>query len=161
MSTRSRIAVIQPDGKVKSVYCHSDGYCSHNGNLLLNFHNTEEKANELVSLGDLSFLDENLNPLPEAQSRRSWDKDAPKVIKGENHSFDNPQKSVTTAYHRDRKEDWNDVKPLEHESLTEYNKDSEHFESYNYLWMNGAWHVEHHNQWILLTSDIVKNDLPE
>ena len=26
MATRSRIAIESPDGKVKSVYCHSDGY---------------------------------------------------------------------------------------------------------------------------------------
>ena len=50
MATRSAIAIKQEDGKVKSVYCHSDGYPEHNGKLLLNFYNSDESANEIVNL---------------------------------------------------------------------------------------------------------------
>jgi hypothetical protein len=41
--------------KVKSVYCHWDGYLSHNGRLLQD-HYDSAKANNLVALGDLSSL---------------------------------------------------------------------------------------------------------
>jgi len=54
MGTRSRIGVMHGD-VVKSVYCHWDGYLEYNGEILLNHYNSA-KANELVSLGDLSAL---------------------------------------------------------------------------------------------------------
>ena len=54
MSTRSRIGVMHGD-LVKSVYCHWDGYLAYNGKMLQEHYNSA-KANELVSLGDLSSL---------------------------------------------------------------------------------------------------------
>ena len=158
MSTRSRIAVMQTDGSVKSVYCHSDGYTSHLGDMLFNHHNTEEKANELVSLGDLSCLYENLKPLAEAPASHFWGKGTPPTVKAEEHSFDNPQKGVTIAYHRDRKKDFNQQVCS---SLEEYNEKGS-FESYNYLWKEGKWFVlDNNNNWLELTAEIVKNDIPE
>jgi hypothetical protein len=41
--------------KVKSVYCHWDGYLEHNGKILQE-HYDSAKANHLVALGDLSSL---------------------------------------------------------------------------------------------------------
>jgi hypothetical protein len=41
--------------KVKSVYCHWDGYLSHNGRLLQD-HYDSAKANNLVAMGDMSSL---------------------------------------------------------------------------------------------------------
>ena len=49
MGTRSRIGVMHGD-KLKSVYCHWDGYLQHNGQLLQN-HYDSAKANHLISLG--------------------------------------------------------------------------------------------------------------
>ena len=54
MGTRSRIGVMHGD-KVKSVYCHWDGYLEHNG-AILQEHYDSSKANFLVALGDLSSL---------------------------------------------------------------------------------------------------------
>jgi hypothetical protein len=54
MGTRSRIGVMHGD-KCKSVYCHWDGYLSHNGRILQE-HYDSAKANHLVSLGDMSSL---------------------------------------------------------------------------------------------------------
>ena len=54
MGTRSRIGVMHGD-KVKSIYCHWDGYLSHNGRLLQD-HYDSAKANNLVALGDMSSL---------------------------------------------------------------------------------------------------------
>jgi hypothetical protein len=54
MGTRSRIGVMHGD-KVKSVYCHWDGYLEHNGQILQE-HYDSAKANHLVALGDLSSL---------------------------------------------------------------------------------------------------------
>ena len=54
MGTRSRIGVMHGD-KLKSVYCHWDGYLEHNGRILQE-HYDSAKANNLVALGDLSSL---------------------------------------------------------------------------------------------------------
>jgi len=56
MPTRSRIAILNSDGSVDSIYCHYDGYLSHNGVILAKYYNNEEKIRKLISLGSLSFL---------------------------------------------------------------------------------------------------------
>ena len=58
MGTRSRIGVMHGD-KVKSIYCHWDGYLDFNGEILLK-HYDSSKANQLVALGDLSSLRANI-----------------------------------------------------------------------------------------------------
>jgi hypothetical protein len=58
MGTRSRIGVMHGD-KIKSVYCHWDGYLEHNG-AILQEHYDSTKANNLVALGDLSSLRANI-----------------------------------------------------------------------------------------------------
>ena len=58
MGTRSRIGVMHGD-KCKSVYCHWDGYLSHNGQLLQD-HYDSAKANHLVALGFISSLKEEI-----------------------------------------------------------------------------------------------------
>ena len=54
MGTRSRIGVMHGD-KCKSIYCHWDGYLSHNGAILQD-HYDSAKANNLVAMGDMSSL---------------------------------------------------------------------------------------------------------
>lgn len=56
MSTRSDIIVRLSDGSWKRIYCHSDGYLSHNGVMLYKHYNSQERAESLAALGDLSFL---------------------------------------------------------------------------------------------------------
>lgn len=58
MSTRSNIIVQRTDGTFASIYCHSDGYLSHNGRLLFEHWNDQVKAESLIALGDLSVLGE-------------------------------------------------------------------------------------------------------
>jgi len=58
MGTRSRIGVMHGD-KCKSVYCHYDGYLSHNGKILQE-HYDSSKANHLVALGDISSLGKHI-----------------------------------------------------------------------------------------------------
>ena len=58
MGTRSRIGVMHGD-KLKSVYCHWDGYLEHNGRILQD-HYDSAKANHLVALGFISSLKEEI-----------------------------------------------------------------------------------------------------
>ena len=70
MSTRSSISVEISEGQSLCVYCHWDGYPSHNGRILLNHYNTQELAEALVRIGDISVLDASIE-------------------KPEGHTFDN------------------------------------------------------------------------
>ena len=54
MSTRALIGVVQDDQTIKSVYHHFDGYPEWLGAVLEDKYNTEDKANRLISGGDMS-----------------------------------------------------------------------------------------------------------
>ena len=56
MATRSTIALEHSDGTVQSVYCHFDGYLSHNGNILQEHYSDPAKLQELIALGSMSSL---------------------------------------------------------------------------------------------------------
>ena len=60
MSTRSRIAKQDASGKVTMIYCHSDGYLTGNGKLLLEHYQDEAKIDALLALGDISMLGSKL-----------------------------------------------------------------------------------------------------
>ena len=57
MGTRSMIGIENPNTKaVKSIYCHWDGYLEHNGAILNEHYTSSPKVNNLIALGDLSSL---------------------------------------------------------------------------------------------------------
>lgn len=87
MATRSSIAIRRKDGTVSQIYCHHDGYLSHNGRILFEHYATEERVEALMELGDLSSLGEHLAP-PE----------------GAKHDFSKPLPNTCVAYGRDRGE---------------------------------------------------------
>ena len=129
MGTRSRIGVMHGD-KLKSVYCHWDGYLSNNGKILQN-HYDSAKANHLVSLGDLSSLGTDI---------------------GEKHEFDCPyhfktpeflawqeaRNGMCTFYGRDRGESGVDF--TVDQSYDEFlSKDYDY--EYYYIMNDGVWYV--------------------
>jgi len=119
MGTRSRIGVMHGD-KLKSIYCHWDGYLSHNGQILQD-HYDSSKANHLVSLGDISSLRNNVE-IPE----------------GVAHSFDTPAKEITVFYGRDRGEtgvDFNVDQSYEEFLSKDYDYE------YYYIMNDGVWYV--------------------
>jgi hypothetical protein len=118
MSTRSTISIVQKNGKVKSIYCRWDGYVSHNGKILFEHYNTEDKVKELVSLGALNSLRDNIKP-----------------TNNEPHSFDSPQENVVVAYYRDRGED---LMKHEFDSIESFYKNGD-FQEYNYIFKDGKW----------------------
>jgi hypothetical protein len=98
MGTRSRIAVMHGD-VVKSVYCHWDGYLSWNGKLLQE-HYDSTKANQLVALGDISSLKEEIG---EKHAFSHFDTEM------DQKEYDALYGKMTTFYGRDRGEtgtDW-------------------------------------------------------
>jgi hypothetical protein len=82
MGTRSRIAVRNPDNTYASIYCHWDGYPTGVGQTLKDHYTTPEKVAQLIALGNISSLGEEI---------------------GEKHAF-GAGGNATTAYGRDRGE---------------------------------------------------------
>ena len=58
MATRSLIGIKLDNEIVKIIYCHWDGYPTHNGKLLIENYNSPATITELMELGDLSTLAE-------------------------------------------------------------------------------------------------------
>lgn len=56
MATRSAIGIKTTDNRIMSVYCHWDGYPSHNGAILAENYTDADKIVALLSLGDISSL---------------------------------------------------------------------------------------------------------
>jgi len=77
MATRSTIALEFADGTVQQVYCHWDGYLSHNGKILLENWSDPFKLQSLIDLGGLSILGKEV---------------------GVQHPFDNPHKWGSPEY---------------------------------------------------------------
>lgn len=123
MGTRSFIITANPKGDFTGSYCHWDGYPSHNGRILLEHYTTKGKVRKLIQLGDISSLDERINPL---------DPDA--------HSFNRKEEGTTVAYHRDRGEPWASVKPKRFDTVREaITYADEAWCEYVYLFWNGHW----------------------
>ena len=105
MSTRSRIGILKKDKSIESIYCHFDGYLEYVGKLLYSNYSNYDDVKELIKLGDISSLRKKIKPNTD-------------VI----HTFDNPQDDVTVSYHRDRKEEWEQTKPLVSKNINDFNK---------------------------------------
>ena len=119
MATRSRIGMEMKDGSVKSIYCHWDGYPSHNGRILQENYQDRDKVTALIELGDISSLAEEVVPTGP-------------------HSFNDPQGGVVVAYHRDRGEEL--CGPRKDRSVDEFVRSD--VEEYGYLFtQEGEWVV--------------------
>jgi len=118
MSTNSTISALFRDGQVRLVYCHWDGYPSHNGNILQENYQDQEKIENLILLGHISQLGIYIDCPP-------------------GHSYEKPHKGHTVFYNRDRGEDWEEVRwCLAGKGLKKDLK-----EEYNYFWNGTAWYV--------------------
>lgn len=136
MGTRSTIAVQHEDGSVSQIYCHWDGYISHNGMILKTHYTTRGSAEALVKPGDMSSLRDFIHP----------DADKP-------HTFDSPQDNVCVYYGRDRGE--TRVEPKRFDSVEAY-KLSVQTEEYDYLFSDGEWTVRRGSGKVWNEFDVVK-----
>ena len=127
MGTRSRIGVMHGD-KLKSVYCHWDGYLSHNGRILQD-HYDSAKANHLVSLGNISSLRPEIGVV---HPFSTWDTDMSPA------EYEAQFANMTTFYGRDRGESGVDF--TVDQSYDEFlSKDYDY--EYYYIMNDGVWYV--------------------
>lgn len=130
MGTRSRIAVMHGD-VCKSIYCHWDGYYSHNGAILLE-HYDSSKANQLVALGDMSSLRPELG---EKHAFSYYDLPADEV-----EAFKALTENWCTFYGRDREETGTEWKVAH--SFFEFMAQCENCDAeYFYVMKDGVWYA--------------------
>ena len=115
MSTQCGVAIKTEKG-YETIYVHSDGYPGYMWPMLTKNYNSEELAAKLVSLGDASYIDEKLEPTSDF------------------HKFGTPEPGVSMFYHRDRGEEWEDVKPSCYTKRLLFNQFY-----YSYIWEDGCW----------------------
>jgi hypothetical protein len=128
MGTRSRIGVMHGD-KVKSIYCHWDGYLGYNGEILQK-HYDSAKANQLVALGDMSSLRADIG------EKHAFSKFDP----GTNIEHREHNEEWCTFYGRDRGEKDTEFKVAQtfDEFLDQcYNSGAEYY----YIMRDGTWYV--------------------
>ena len=120
MATRSRIGMEMPNGEVRSIYCHWDGYPEGVGATLQEHYTNPEKVEALIALGDISSLSRCVSV----------------NIPGVTHTFDNPDPDVTVAYHRDRGEEF--YAPRVDASVESFSQSD--IEEYGYVFtQSGEW----------------------
>jgi hypothetical protein len=131
MGTRSTIALEYADGTVEQVYCHWDGYLSHNGQILHKHYSDPFKLRQLMDLGDLSSLGERI---------------------GSQHAFDKAPEGECTFNLRDRKEQG--CKAKQFKDYADYIENHQ-YEEYEYILRQvdgkAVWFVaDHDNVYITL-----------
>lgn len=134
MSTRSYICIEQQDGTYKGIYCHSDGYETHNGAILIDHYNNRERAEALLKLGNLSYLQPKLEPDPNYPH---------------NFDFDERQEGVTVAYCRDRGETEQEAHPI---TLEDLDKD---------IWIEYIYVFTKDDKWKYFENGNLKNGLKD
>lgn len=130
MGTRGTIAIQNADGTVTGIYTHWDSYLSHNGVILYEHYNTEERVRELLALGDLSSLK------PEIGEKHPFSTFEMREGETWRDEYDN----WCTAYGRDRGETGTEARTVENWEtfLDEYSQE------FNYLFVPGSgWRVQY------------------
>ncbi len=145
MGTSSRIGKLLPDGKVKCITCHYDGYVSGGvGEDLLDHYQDETKIDALLDLGNLSGIGKEIGE------------------KQDFYDFHSQNPNWCLAYGRDRGEKKMEAKTI---PLEEFQSDRNW--SYLYLFKDGEWffcdtYQDRYSGWQTISSALnIKEDEDE
>ena len=124
---------------VRFIYCHFDGYPEYVGYMLDTYYKDHGKVEDLLDLGDISSLKEEVSASPSYKEKDVKDK-------------------VTVAYFRDKGGDWESVAP-KHTQLANYEKEDLMID-YKYLYKDDIWYVDVENGFSRWTkvSDLLKDN---
>ena len=148
MGTRSTIALEFADGTVEQVYCHWDGYLSHNGQILLKHYINPFVLRDLIDLGDISSLKPTVGTKHDfSHFGTTMDQSAYDALYGE----------MTTFYGRDRGETGTSAKKFK--DYEDYVANHQ-YEEYDYILRNdngvAVWFVsDHDGAYVTLESAIM------
>lgn len=143
MSTRSLIAKQLPDGKIKSIYCHSDGYPSHVGMVLKRSYNTDERIDQLIAMGWLSQLYDRISHT-----------DHVPVCKECKHPLF--PEDITMPYYLGKLRG-NELRIDEFDNVNDF-LCTDIWNEYKYLYINGVWHIEIEMKFVELTDEIINEE---
>lgn len=133
MGTRSDIIVQMTDGSWARIYCHWDGYLSHNGRILFDHYTSQTMVEALVSLGDLSKLGPEIGKKhPFERPYKSGDDTAAK-------KYDRLYGNMCVAYTRDRDE--KGCAASTGATLQEVWPEKDTWTEFTYVWTEGQWFV--------------------
>ncbi len=121
MATRSTIALEYADGTVDQIYCHWDGYLENNGRLLFEHYQDPFKLQQIMDLGDMSSLNEEVGT-KHAFSQFEGNMSGPE--------YDALYGKMCTFYGRDRGEEGTGAKRFA--SFDDY-KANHQYEEYEYI----------------------------
>jgi len=136
--------MVMPDGAIKAIHLHWDGYPCGAGAILSGWYNTPVRLEQLFALGDLSSLGTKLEPDPEKE-----------------HSKYKSQEDVVLAYHRDYRERMVPPRIFTAKAAYELNGKSVLDADYLYLFEGGKWFVKriyHTTGWIELTVNVCEQN---
>jgi hypothetical protein len=132
MGTRSLIGNVESTGACKYVYCHWDGYPTHNGDILNRHYTSESKVSELLSLGDMSKLGVDIGVQHPFDSPYKYGTP-------EREEYDRMYESMCLFYGRDRGEKGIDARTVfSMREFVDHAKDSD--AEYAYIFANGEWY---------------------
>ena len=157
MGTRSTIALEFADGTVQQVYCHWDGYLSHNGAILQEHYSDPFKLRDLIDQGGISSLGNSIgkkHPFSPAYNETNLMKKA--KIEAEYEIA--RQEGYTTFYARDRGEEG-----CESKKFVDFQDYLAHhqYEEYEYiLRRDGNWYVKCHDAaYVQLAAELFELDM--
>jgi hypothetical protein len=122
--------------KVKSIYCHWDGYLGFNGQVLQEYYDSA-KANQLVALGDLSSLREEIG---EKHAFSKFD-----LPKEEVEAYEALTENWCTFYGRDRGEKGTEFQ-VDHTFAEFLERVDNCGADYYYIMENGEWYCGSMNE---------------
>lgn len=137
MSTRSRIGMKMPDGTIKSIYCHWDGYPEGVGKVLEKYYNDPKKIEELLDLGDISSLGSHYD---EEISKADWKKFDDISSPEEREAFIKKAEKCTVAY-KDRDENSPIEAKIDEDEISYIGRVGRCCEEYGYLFKQDYWGV--------------------
>lgn len=145
MGTNASITrLINTENRVNNyeqITVHWDGYLTGVGKTLLENYVTNEQVATLIAGGDISSL--GARAIPDGIHP---------------HNFEDRQHGVTTYYHRDRGDSWENCKPRTFTVKDDPN--CPNFCHYDYLFKNGKWFYKSYNQnsFIPLTKEAIEKE---
>ena len=141
MSTRSSIAIKHGD-RIKSIYCHSDGYLEYNGRVLLEHYSDSVKVNKLIAMGDMSMLGREIGEKINFDGGLSYD--------------ENNTAEQCRFYGRDRGEEGVEFQSFDDEdSWIGFYGDCEYF----YLYDHGVWYWSQGDEMLPLHEELVNREV--
>ena len=136
MGTRSTIALEFADGTVEQVYCHWDGYLSHNGQILQKHYSDPFVLQKLIDLGDISSLGKEIG---EKHAFSQFELRAEEV-----QAYKELTENWTTFYGRDRGEE-----NVSWKTMTNWSQFEDFFNGcgaeYAYIMRDGVWYVKQYS----------------